>query len=224
MPAVTGEALPVSSSVRCAPEVGVAAAGARSHRGCHPLRMTRGAETRWTPSEYWLLRGREPARQGRIPSPRVHPDRLARLTRGWAGDRSAARGRPGGGAVAAIVSQHLEEALTRRFGVELLGVGHAGRGRVEPNGERHARVSGRAVSHFADRHKLPFTLLSDRDGQVRMSYGVPAVLGLLPGRVTYVIDRRARSGTYSVNSITHINRHINDALEVVRQLLAGQPA
>src|SRR6201999_1448002 len=30
---------------------------------------------------------------------------------------------------------------------------------------------------FADRHKLPFTLLSDRGGQVRKRYGVPAVLG-----------------------------------------------
>ena len=41
---------------------------------------------------------------------------------------------------------------------------------------------------FAGKHKLPFTLLSDEGGQVRKRYGVPAVLGLLPGRVTYVID------------------------------------
>src|SRR6201995_1605057 len=38
----------------------------------------------------------------------------------------------------------------------------------------------------ADRHQLPFTLLSDQGGQVRKLYGVPPVLGLLPGRVTYV--------------------------------------
>ncbi len=37
---------------------------------------------------------------------------------------------------------------------------------------------------FAGRHKLPFTLLSDRGGKVRKSYGVPAVLGVVPGRVT----------------------------------------
>src|SRR5215470_17739362 len=42
---------------------------------------------------------------------------------------------------------------------------------------------------FAGHHKLPFTLLSDKGGRVRKSYGVPATLGLLPGRVTYVIDR-----------------------------------
>src|SRR5215475_9162710 len=42
---------------------------------------------------------------------------------------------------------------------------------------------------FAGHHGLPFTLLSDAGGKVRKAYGVPPVLGLIPGRVTYVIDR-----------------------------------
>ena len=33
-------------------------------------------------------------------------------------------------------------------------------------------------------------LLSDRSGEVRKQYGVPATLGLLPGRVTFVIDKK----------------------------------
>ena len=33
---------------------------------------------------------------------------------------------------------------------------------------------------FADKYKLPFTLLSDRGGKVRKLYGVPTVLGLIP--------------------------------------------
>src|SRR5438093_13504497 len=41
---------------------------------------------------------------------------------------------------------------------------------------------------FAAKHRLPFTLLADRGGETRKAYGVPATLGLLPGRVTYVID------------------------------------
>ena len=75
---------------------------------------------------------------------------------------------------------------------------------------------------FAGKHSLPFTLLSDRGGQVRKRYGVPAVLGLLPGRVTYVIDR---GGTvrHVFNSMTHIDQHISEALDVVRQLQAEQP-
>src|SRR5215831_10163217 len=42
---------------------------------------------------------------------------------------------------------------------------------------------------FADKHRLPFTLVADTSGEVRKRYGVPATLGLLPGRVTFVIDR-----------------------------------
>src|ERR1700722_996096 len=70
---------------------------------------------------------------------------------------------------------------------------------------------------FADKYKLPFTLLSDRGGKVRKLYGVPTVLGLIPGRVTYVIDRE---GTVRqiFNSMTNISGHVNDALEMVKQL------
>jgi thioredoxin-dependent peroxiredoxin len=75
---------------------------------------------------------------------------------------------------------------------------------------------------FAGRYELPFTLVSDQGGHVRKSYGVPAVLGLLPGRVTYVIDHEG-TVRHVFNSMTHINQHIDDALKVVRQLQAAQP-
>jgi len=76
---------------------------------------------------------------------------------------------------------------------------------------------------FAGKHELPFTLLSDKGGQVRKSYGVPAVLGMVPGRVTYVIDRE---GTirHGFNSMTNIGQHVSDALRIVRELQAGQAA
>jgi thioredoxin-dependent peroxiredoxin len=76
---------------------------------------------------------------------------------------------------------------------------------------------------FAGKHELPFTLLSDKGGTVRKAYGVPAVLGVLPGRVTYVIDRQG-TVRHIFNSLTNIGQHISDALEVVRQLQAEQPA
>ena len=52
---------------------------------------------------------------------------------------------------------------------------------------------------------------------------MPAAFGLLPGRVTYVIDR---TGTvrHIFNSMTNIDKHVSEALEVVRQLQAEQPA
>jgi peroxiredoxin Q/BCP len=70
---------------------------------------------------------------------------------------------------------------------------------------------------FADHHELPFTLLSDEGGRVRKSYGVPSTLGMLPGRVTYVIDR---TGTvrHVVNSQLNIGRHIETTLAVVKDL------
>ncbi len=41
---------------------------------------------------------------------------------------------------------------------------------------------------FASRHNLPYPLLVDQGNRLRQAFGVPSVLGLLPGRVTYVID------------------------------------
>jgi len=76
---------------------------------------------------------------------------------------------------------------------------------------------------FAGQHNLPFTLVADKGARVRKSYGVPSVLGVIPGRVTYVIDR---TGTvrHVFSSMTNIGQHVNDALEVVRQLQAEQAA
>ena len=70
---------------------------------------------------------------------------------------------------------------------------------------------------FAGQHKLPFTLLADQGSRVRKAYGVPAVLGVIPGRVTYVIDRDGIVRQI-FNSMTNISGHVNDALEMVKQL------
>ena len=67
---------------------------------------------------------------------------------------------------------------------------------------------------FADKHRLPFTLLADVDSSVRRAYGVPKTLGLLPGRVTYVIDpdgivRKVFSSQFKPK------KHIDEALAVI---------
>jgi thioredoxin-dependent peroxiredoxin len=76
---------------------------------------------------------------------------------------------------------------------------------------------------FAGKHNLPFTLLSDKGGRLRKTYGVPGVLGVIPGRVTYVIDR-AGVVRHVFSSMTNIDGHVGDALRVVRELQAEQPA
>ena len=43
---------------------------------------------------------------------------------------------------------------------------------------------------FAKRYQLPFILLSDNDKKIRKLFEVPTNLfGLLPGRVTFVVDK-----------------------------------
>ena len=72
---------------------------------------------------------------------------------------------------------------------------------------------------FARHHSLPFTLVSDHGGEVRKRYGVPSTMGLLPGRVTYVIDR---SGVvrHVFNSQVNIGAHITNALKIVQEIQA----
>jgi peroxiredoxin Q/BCP len=50
--------------------------------------------------------------------------------------------------------------------------------------------SGTSHQQFAGRFRLPFLLLSDHDGTVRARYGVAKTLGILPGRMTFLIDRK----------------------------------
>lgn len=42
---------------------------------------------------------------------------------------------------------------------------------------------------FVQKYRLPFTLLSDPTGKVHKAYGVGRIFGILPERVTYLIDR-----------------------------------
>jgi len=71
---------------------------------------------------------------------------------------------------------------------------------------------------FASKHRLPMTLLTDPDGKVRSLFGVQAsLLGLLPGRVTFVIDR-AGTIRHVFESQLRVKSHVEQALEVVRRL------
>jgi peroxiredoxin Q/BCP len=80
-------------------------------------------------------------------------------------------------------------------------------------------ISGQSVdSHkkFADKYRLSFTLLSDEGDKVRKLFGVPVnFLGMVPGRVTYVIDK---SGTvvYVFSSQTQAKRHVDEALKILK--------
>ncbi len=75
--------------------------------------------------------------------------------------------------------------------------------------------SGASHQAFAKKHRLPFTLLSDASGALRKKYGVPATLGLLPGRVTFVIDREGIV-RHVFSSQLAPAQHVREALDVIR--------
>jgi len=70
---------------------------------------------------------------------------------------------------------------------------------------------------FASRCDLPFTLLSDPGGKVRKLYGVPSTLGVLPGRVTYVIDMQGVV-RHIFNSQFNATKHVEEAIGVLRSI------
>jgi peroxiredoxin Q/BCP len=72
---------------------------------------------------------------------------------------------------------------------------------------------------FASHHRLPMTLLSDPGGRVRALYGVKATLGIIAGRVTFVIDKNGVV-RHTFSSQLRPTQHVNEALDVVRRVNA----
>ncbi len=70
---------------------------------------------------------------------------------------------------------------------------------------------------FASKYQLPFILLSDKHGTLRKLYGVPTTLGLLPGRVTYVIDKEGIV-RHVFSDQLNATKHINEALKIVQEI------
>lgn len=65
-------------------------------------------------------------------------------------------------------------ATFRRLGVEVIGI---------------SSDSDESHRSFAARHRLPYRLVADLDGSVRRRYGVRKTWGLIPGRVSILVDR-----------------------------------
>lgn len=81
-------------------------------------------------------------------------------------------------------------------------------------------VSSQSVeSHksFASHHGLPFILLSDPKNEVRNLYEVPATLGIIPGRVTFIIDKKGIV-RHVFSSQFQPEKHIAEAVEVLKML------
>jgi peroxiredoxin Q/BCP len=79
--------------------------------------------------------------------------------------------------------------------------------------------SSESHRRFAAHHRLPFVLLTDADGAVRKLYGVGKALGILDGRMTYVIDTKGVV-RHVFSSRLHPTRHVAEAAAIVRELAA----
>jgi peroxiredoxin Q/BCP len=80
--------------------------------------------------------------------------------------------------------------------------------------------TGASHAGFSAQHNLPFILLSDTDGEVRRAYGIVSILfGMLPGRVTFVIDRQGVI-RHVFSSQLRVGRHIDEAIGGVRAIHA----
>jgi peroxiredoxin Q/BCP len=84
----------------------------------------------------------------------------------------------------------------RAAGAEIIGIS-------DDSTESHRR--------FASKYHLPFTLLSDPGGTVRKLYGVKKTFGVIPGRVTFVIDREGIV-RHVFSSQSSPARHVEEAL------------
>ena len=70
---------------------------------------------------------------------------------------------------------------------------------------------------FKNKYRLPFTFLSDTNGKLRKLFGVKSeLLGLLPGRETFVIDKDGviRLKFNSMNA----SKHLGKAMDKVKEL------
>ena len=70
---------------------------------------------------------------------------------------------------------------------------------------------------FAEHHNLPFTLLSDLDNNVRKLYGATSTLGFIPGRVTFIIDKKGVIRHF-FSSQLQPEKHIEEAKEVLKRI------
>lgn len=83
-----------------------------------------------------------------------------------------------------------------------------------------SRDDAKSHASFKEHHKLPFTLLSDPGGKIAAAWGVKPVLGLLPGRVTFVFDKEGIL-RHKFDSNIRFGRHVDEALGVVKKLASS---
>lgn len=79
--------------------------------------------------------------------------------------------------------------------------------------------SNESHKNFAAKHNLQYSLISDRNNELRKKFEVPrSMIGIMPGRVTYLVDK---TGTIRLifNSQLNANKHIDQSLNFLKKYL-----
>ncbi len=69
---------------------------------------------------------------------------------------------------------------------------------------------------FIEKYQLPFTLLADTNKKVRKLFGVPKSMGFIPGRVTYIINKKGIV-RFVFNSLKDAEKHVEEAKRILSQ-------
>ena len=79
--------------------------------------------------------------------------------------------------------------------------------------------NGDSQSHleFANKNNLPYPLLCDTDNTLRRKFGVPKKLGLIEGRVTYIIDKKGIV-RHVFEDLLNGPAHIKEAIKVLKEI------
>lgn len=80
-------------------------------------------------------------------------------------------------------------------------------------------ISGDSVtshSKFAEKYRLPFILLSDRNNEVRKAFKVGKSMLILPGRETYVTDKNGKI-IMVFNNLLNAEKHITEAINALKK-------
>ncbi|CAG9465609.1 unnamed protein product [Pedinophyceae sp. YPF-701] len=108
------------------------------------------------------------------------------------------------GCTAEVCSFRDRYSAFQKAGAEVIGIS---------GDDRNAQAS------FSSKHSLPFTLAVDQGNFLRKGFGIPNdMLGLLPGRQTFVIDKQGKC-VLSFNSQLDTQGHIDNALKAVEALV-----
>lgn len=77
--------------------------------------------------------------------------------------------------------------------------------------------SSKSHSRFSSKHHLPFPILSDEGGVIRKLYKVSSTMGIIPGRVTFVIDKQGMIRNI-FSSQFNAKKHVEEALKTLQSL------